>query len=117
VGEVAGVAERAVALREVLAQAHLVELVGFGRRTPLLDAVLARLHLAQTEREIGDARQLAPRTPDVLVPTEITVDTEPLRVEDTLEPVRLRDVPERTVLQLAPVAVPAQRHLREIELV
>ena len=45
VGEVAGVAERTVALREVLAQAHLVELVGFGRRTPLLDAVLARLHL------------------------------------------------------------------------
>mmetsp|Transcript_35039 Transcript_35039/g.81034 ORF Transcript_35039/g.81034 Transcript_35039/m.81034 type:complete len:500 (+) Transcript_35039:644-2143(+) len=117
VGEVAGVAEGTVALHEVLAEAHFVKFVGLGGRPALLDPVLSGLHLGEAQREVGHEGQLAPRTPDVLVATEIAVDAETLRVKHTFQPVGFRNVPKRTVLQLTPVAVAAQGHLAQVELV
>mmetsp|Transcript_21836 Transcript_21836/g.37471 ORF Transcript_21836/g.37471 Transcript_21836/m.37471 type:complete len:244 (-) Transcript_21836:171-902(-) len=106
VRKVTSVPERTIPAQKVLAQANLVKFVGLGRRPPhRRHAVLPRLHLTQPQREIRHHGQVAPIAPHVPIPTERAVDAKPLAVKHALQPIGLADVPERTVLHLAPIPV------------
>jgi len=127
VRKVTGRAKGTIARRKVLAQTNLVKFVRFGSRSPRANDCLVviavfirastRLHLRQAQRKVRHHGQVVARPRVVLVATKRPVNAKTALVKGALHSIRLANVAERAVLDLAALAVPAQWHFGEIVLV